>query len=128
MKLALLVILPVGHAQQRLGQAINAVHDFRQEIAFDAVQSAIDLGFHITMSGDHPIVLGRHHDAAPGAAKAARRFIPVQGHPVFFGDQVAGRGKHREPRRRCGDPGSLGFDKLASSHRHVLSPVTSRVS
>ena len=31
-------------------------------------------------------------------------------------------------RSRCRDSGSLGFDKLSPSHRHVLSPVTSRIS
>ncbi|CQR21939.1 Uncharacterised protein [Yersinia enterocolitica] len=41
-KITFFIILSVFHPQQRLGQAVFAVHDFRQEIAFHAVQPTID--------------------------------------------------------------------------------------
>ncbi|MNF66536.1 hypothetical protein D3C84_483310 [compost metagenome] len=128
LELALLVIAPVRHAQQGLGQTIHPVHDLGQKVALDAVQATVDLGFHITVGRHHPVVLGRDHHTATGAAKAARGLVPVQGDHVLFSNQVAGRSEHRKPGSGRSNPGSLGLDEFAPSHRHAFSPVTSSIS
>ena len=66
------------HPHERMGEPVRSVHDLRKEIAFDAVESAIDFGARIAMRRDDPPVLDRDHDAATGAAEAARGLIPFE--------------------------------------------------
>ena len=103
-ELAVLVVFAVGLAQHRLRQAVMAVHDLGEEIALHAVEAAIDLRLDVAVGGDHAVVLGRHHDAAAGAAEPARRLVPFQFARAALGDEVgggsggrhaAGRGRHR---------------------------------
>ena len=87
-ELAVLVVFAVGLAQHRLGETVVAVHDLGKEIALDAIEAAIDLGFDVAMGCDHAVVLGRHHHAAAGAAEPAWRLVPVQFAGGAFGDEV----------------------------------------
>ena len=89
-ELAVLVVFAVGLAQHRLGEAVMAVHDLGKEIALHAVEAAIDLGLDVAMGRDHAVVLGRHHDAAAGAAEPARRLVPFQFARGALGDEIGG--------------------------------------
>ncbi|MOA16463.1 hypothetical protein D3C78_1366780 [compost metagenome] len=122
------VVLTVFHAQQRLGQAVVAVHDLRQEVALDAIQAAVDLGFDVTMGGHHLVVAGGDHHAATGATETAGRLVPVQGDHVRFSDQVTGGGVDRQAGRRGSNGGSLGFGEFTAGHAHSISPAVSRSS
>ena len=96
-ELAVLVVFAGGLAQHRLGEAVVAVHDLGEEIAFYAVQPAIDFRLDVAMGRDHAIVLGRHHDAATGAAEPARRLVPLQFARGTLGDDVGGACDGRHP-------------------------------
>ncbi|MCY1439065.1 hypothetical protein D9M71_552850 [compost metagenome] len=128
LELALLVVLAVAHAQQRLGQAVVAVHDLRQEVALDAVEAAIDLRLDVAMGRHHAVVAGGDHHAAAGAAKPARRLVPVQGDQVGLGHQVAGIGKDRQAGCGGSDGGGLGLGEFTAGHAHGLSPSGARSS
>ncbi len=78
LEIAVLVVLAVLLAQQRLGQPVLAVHDLRQEIALDAVQAAVDRRIGIALAGDDAVVLDADQYRAAGAAEAARRLVPTQ--------------------------------------------------
>ncbi|MNT17265.1 hypothetical protein D3C72_1524050 [compost metagenome] len=95
-EVAVLVVLAVLHAQQRLGQAVLAVHDLRQEIALDAVQPLVDLGLRVAIRGHDLVVPDRHRDAAAGAAEAARRLGPFQLCHLAVRDKVGGPGRQRD--------------------------------
>src|SRR5437763_4364870 len=77
-KFAVLVVVAVSLPQQRCRQPILAVHDLRQKITLDAVQSAIDLVLDIAAGCNYPIVSGCYHDAATYAAEATRGFRPFE--------------------------------------------------
>ena len=101
------------HAHERLGQPVGAVHDLREEVALHAVEAAVDLRLHVAVGGDHPPVLDAHHDAAAGAAEAARRLRPLE-LDVLAGGEVLRL-------RREGDVGGcrrgargLGFEEGAA--------------
>ncbi|MNZ60499.1 hypothetical protein D3C78_785700 [compost metagenome] len=78
LELAFLGVLAVLHAQHGLGQAVLAVHDLGQEIALDAVETAVHFRFRVALRGHHAVVLDGHHHAAARAAEAARRLGPGQ--------------------------------------------------
>ncbi|MNG90771.1 hypothetical protein D3C79_496720 [compost metagenome] len=59
-EVTVLVELAVGHAQQRLGQTILAIHDFRQEVALDAVEATVDRRIGIALGRDDAAGLGAH--------------------------------------------------------------------
>ncbi|MNO84457.1 hypothetical protein D3C76_757970 [compost metagenome] len=128
LELALLVVLAVAHAQQRLGQAIDAVHDLRQEVALDAVEATIDFGLDVAMRGHHAVVPRRHHHAATGPAESARRLVPVQGDHLRFGHQVAGGAEDRQAGCRRGNGSGLGLGEFPTCHAHCGSPARSRYS
>ena len=90
----------VPHAHQRLGQPVRAVHDLGEEIALDAVEAAIDLRLHVAMRGDDAPVLDADHDAAAGAAEAARRLGPFEPELVAERDVLRLGGERDVPRRR----------------------------
>ena len=75
-ELAVLVVFAVVLAQQRLRQAVLAIHDLGEEIALHAVEAAIDLGLGVAMGRHDAAVLRCDHDAAARAAKAAGRLVP----------------------------------------------------
>ncbi|MNY24894.1 hypothetical protein D3C86_1586360 [compost metagenome] len=100
LEFALFVELAFGHAQQRLGQAVHAVHDLGEKIALHAIEAAIDLGLDVPVQGDH----------------------------VRFGNQVTGgRGNWQASGGSC-DGRGLGLDELSAGHAHSLSPAGSRIS
>ena len=90
-------------AQQRRGQAVAAIHDLGEEIALDAVQSAIDLGERVAVGGDDLACLDAHHHAASGAAEAAGRLRP-------FDLQRSDAACHRLRDCGNGDAGGRGGD------------------
>ena len=118
LELAILGIATILHAQQRLCQTITAIHDLGQEVTFDAVQSPVDLGLRVTLSGHYAVVLDGHHDAATCTAKAAWSLGPLQvgSHcscilgQSFYGDACNGP---------CGCGRRL-TDKITPSASHVL--------
>ena len=59
-------------------EPVGAVHDLRQEVALDAVEAAVDLRLHVAVGRDDLSVLDADHDAAAGAAEAARRLGPFE--------------------------------------------------
>ena len=113
-ELAVLIVFAGGLAQHWFGKAIMAVHDLGKEIALDAVQSAIDFGLDVAMGRDHAIVLGRHHDAAAGAAEPARRLVPLQFACGAFGDEVGGAGDRRHSPGERRHRGRLELENLAA--------------
>src|SRR6185295_9232299 len=95
------------------------------EIALHAVEAAVDLRLDVAMCGDHAVVLGRNHDAAPGAAEPACRLVPFQLARIAFGNEVCRQGvcghAAGECRHRCG----LEFQNLTAVElgpRHCNSP------
>ena len=114
LEFTLLVVHAILHAQQRLVEAVDAVHDFRQEVALDAVQAAIDLGLDVAVGGHHAVVAGGDHHAAAGAAEAAGRLVPVQAGHVRFGDQVAGGRHQRQTGGSGGNGSSVGLGKFTA--------------
>src|SRR5690606_17368469 len=122
LELALLVVLAVLHPQQRLGQAIAAVHDLRQEVALDAVDAAVDLGLDVAVGSNDLVVAGTDHDATTCAAEAAGRFVPTQIRCVRFGDQVGGAGGDGYAGGAGSNGSSIGFGKLTTGEAHQASP------
>ena len=127
-ELAVLVEAAVGHAQQRRGQAVLAVHDLGQEVALDAVQAAVDLGLDVAMGRDHAAGLGRHHDAAAGAAEAAGRLRPGERGLPGLGDQVGGPARQIDAGDRRSDRRGVGLEVVAARERHDDAPSGSRPS
>ena len=77
-ELPVLVVFAVRFAQHRLGQPVVAVHDLGEEVTLHAIQAAIDLGLDVAVGRNDPLFLGRHHDAASGAAESAGCLVPLQ--------------------------------------------------
>ncbi len=112
-ELALLVELTVLHAHERLGEAVLAVLDLAVEVALDAVQAPVDRRIRIALGGDDLAVLGRHHDAAAGAAEATHRLVPL---PARLGglDGRLGLFRDRQAHRGCGTGGDAGLQKITA--------------
>ncbi|MCY1341897.1 hypothetical protein D9M69_278650 [compost metagenome] len=127
-ELALLVVGAILHTQERLGQAVAAVHHLRQEIALHAVEAPIHFGLDVAVGRHHPAIPGRHHDAATGAAEAARRLVPVQLRTLGIGDQVAGGGDNRQAGGSDGDGRGLRLGEFTAGHAHGVSPSALRSS
>ena len=113
-ELAVLVIFAVRFAQHRLGEAVMAIHDLGEEIALHAVEAAVDLGLDVAMSCDHAVFLGRHHDAATGAAEPARRLVPFQLALRALGDKVRRKRRRRNSSRQRRHRGGLELENLAA--------------
>ena len=124
-ELAVLGVFAAAHAQQRRGQAVGAVHDLGQEVALDAVEAAVDLGLGIAV-GRHDLArLDADHDAAAGAAEAARRLGPSDLEVLDPArHRLGGGGQGDVGRERC-DGGGLGLDGVAPGQLHTGSPKTS---
>ena len=90
-----------------------AVHDFGEEISFDAIEAAIDLGLGVAVRRYNPAVFGCDHDSATGAAKSAGRLIPFQ-----FGDRPVGNKILRAPRAPAFRPPLLPSQQLPVSGIH----------
>ena len=117
-EVAVLVVLAVLLAQQRLCQAILPVHDLGQEIALDAVEAAIDRGIRIALRGDDTTVLRADDDAASGAAEPAHALVPANAIGPRLRGGVYRRGKAGDARRRR-DRG--GLERVAPGlHEHAL--------
>ncbi|MNP12744.1 hypothetical protein D3C76_1049940 [compost metagenome] len=123
LELALLVVLAILHAQQRVGQAVAAVHDLRQEIALHAVDPAVYLGLDVAVGGDHLAVAGGDHHAAAGAAEAAGGLVPVEAGHVRLGDQVGGAAEYRQAGRCRRDGGGIGLGEFTASQFHQAPPA-----
>ena len=123
---AVLVVLAVLLAQERMREAIVAVHDFREKISFDAIESAIDLGLSVAMRRDNTIVFRCNHDAATSAAKPARRLVPFQlGDRTVGEDVLRGNRRGETPGRRC-HRGRFQFQEFAAVESFVFhrrSPI-----
>ncbi|EKE18231.1 MAG: hypothetical protein ACD_10C00076G0001 [uncultured bacterium] len=76
-KVAILVVLAVRHAQHWRRQAILAVHDFREEIALDTVQAAVNRRIRVALSGHNMAVLRTDQHATAGATETTGCFIPA---------------------------------------------------
>ena len=113
-ELAVLVEFAVRLAQHRPGETVVAVHDLGKEVAFHAIQPAIDFGFDVAMGCDHAVVLGGDHHAAAGAAEPARRLVPVQFAGGPLGDEVGGDACSRHSTGECGHCGGLELQKLTA--------------
>ncbi len=109
---------PSRHPQQRLGQAVGAVHDLGEEIALHTIEAAIDLGVDVAVGRDHPAVLDRDHHAAAGAAEAAGRLVPFQLGLVAGHHDVGGLGRQSDAGHGGGGRCSLGLDDLATGELH----------
>ena len=106
---AVLVVDAALFAQQRRREAITAVHDLGEEITLDAIESTVDFGERVAMGGDDLAFLHANHDAAAGAAEAARRLRPFD---FQRSDAACNRLRIRWDRHAgChrGDGGGLGF-------------------
>src|SRR5690606_11903989 len=108
--------------------AVAAVHDLRQEVAFDAVDAPIDLRLDVAMGGNDLVVAGAHHDAASGAAETAGRLVPAQVGRIRFGDQVGGAAGNGDASSAGGDGRGIGLGELATGEAHQASPSVLRSS
>src|SRR5262249_48494818 len=129
-ELAVLVVFAVLLAQERMGEAIVAVHHLGKKIALYAVEAAIDLGLRVAMRGDHATVLRGHHDAATGSAEPAGRLVPLQFRDRSLGEKIlrADRGRQAAGRRRHGgglQPQEFAAVHPALAHRNLLVFVQS---
>ena len=128
-ELAVFVVLAVGLAQHRLGQAVMAVHDLGKKIALDAIEAAIYLRLDVAMRGNDAVFLGRYHDAAAGAAEAAGGLVPLQLVGGALGDEVGGR-QVAAPVcriRRGRDSGGVGRPHRAGRPRGGAQPDLSGI-
>src|SRR5262249_40435691 len=112
--LAVLVVGAVLLAQHRLDQPIVAVHDLGEEIALHAVQAAVHLGLDVAMGRDHAVVLGRHHDAAAGAAEATRRLVPFELAAAALGHEIRRRSGRRHAAGGRRHRGSFELEHLTA--------------
>jgi len=115
-ELAVLGVLAVLHAQQRLRQAIAAVHDLGQEITLDAVQALVDLGVEVAVRGHHLVVLDGHVHAAAGAAESTGRLGPLELGGLGLGHDVLGIPRQRHPGHGGGGRGGGLLDEIPTSH------------
>lgn len=113
-ELAVLVEDAVLLSQQRRREPVAAIHDLGQEIALDAVETAIDLGQRVAVSGDHLALLYADHDAATRAAKTAGRFRPLD---FQRPDSAFNRLRHRG----YTDIGNARGDSSGVSLQHVAA-------
>ena len=113
LELAFLVEDAICLAHQGRGQAVVSVHDLGQEITFDAVQAAVDLGLHVAMGGDDLAFLDADHDAAAGAAKAAGGLGPFYLKRLDPAADGLGCGRQAEAGGTGGDGHSLRLEKIA---------------
>ena len=122
-ELAVLVVLAATHAQQRLSQAVLAVHDLGQEVALDAVQATVDRRVGVALRGHHTPVLHTHQHRAAGAAEAAGSLVPAyigtcRRHALRLRDHGdADTGRSRGSRNR------IVLDEFASIHAHFMPPL-----
>ena len=121
-ELALLVVLAVPGSQERRRQPVLPVHDLRQEIAFDAVEAAIDLCLHVAVGRDDAVVLDGDHHAAARAAEAAGRLRPFQLRFVAGDDHVSRLGGQVDPDDGRGYRGGLRLDQIATGHVSWVTP------
>ncbi len=123
-KLAVFVIAAVFHAQHRLRQTIFTVHDFGQEVAFNAVQTTVDRRVGVALAGDHTALLRSHQHTATRSAKTARRFIPFDG--FLLPDNGAGDARHAQTGSRRSGRNGVSFHKATTTEFHgVSSPCSS---
>ena len=116
LELALLVELAILHPQQRLGEAILAVHDLGIEVALDTVQTTIDGRIGITLRRHDLAILGCHHDATTGATETAYALVPL---PILF--HIGGAGlslRQGNANGRCGSSRHIGFEKFTTGLLH----------
>ena len=113
LELAVLGEAAVPHPHERAGEPVRPVHDLGKEVALHAVEAAIDLGAHVAMRRHHAPVLHGHHDAAAGAAEAARRLRPFEPQLLAVGDVLRLR-RERDVRSGRGRGGGLGLDQFAA--------------
>ena len=122
LEVALLVVDPVGLAQERRGQPVGAIHDLRQEIALDAVEPAVDRRFRVALGGDDAAVLGADQHRAAGAAEPAGGLVPADVGGAGLGGGDPGQG---DAGGRGGRGGGGGLDEGAAGRGqgHVGSPL-----
>ncbi len=121
-ELAVLVVLAVLHAQQRLGQAVLAVHDLGQEVALDAVQAAVDRRVRVALGGDDAAVLHADQHRTAGAAEAAGGLVPTHlgagaGRTLCLGDH-----RNADAGGRCGRGDRIALDEITPIHAHFIPP------
>ncbi|MNG65590.1 hypothetical protein D3C79_238580 [compost metagenome] len=123
-ELAFFMVLAGSHPQQRLGQAIFAVHDFRQEIAFDAAQPTVDRRIRIPLRGDDTAILGTDQHTAAGAAEATGRLVPFDGIRAAR-HRLRYRWNSQPGRRRSGHRGVSLHEVSTTEFHGVTSPCKS---
>ena len=111
---AILGVMAVEHAQQRLRQTVGAVHDLGKEVALHAVQASVDLGQHVAVGGDHTVLLHANHHAAAGPAKATGGLRPLD-------LQRFDPARHRLRGRGQNDAGSQGGHGAGMRLQHIAA-------
>lgn len=110
LELAVLVELAVRAAHQRLREAVAAVHDLGVEVAFDAVEAAVDGRVRVALRGDDATVAHADLKAAARAAESAYALVPGNTFFSFLG--IGGlheRDGNADRHGRAG--GKAGLDK-----------------
>ena len=122
---AVLVVFAVFLAQKRVRQAVVAVHDLGEEIAFHAVQPAIDFGLHVAVGCDDAPILRCDHHAAAGAAETAGRLVPLQFGEGSVGDEILRRHGRRHPTRHSCHRSGFQFQEFTAVHSILTHMVVS---
>ena len=77
LEFSVLIVNSVSFAQQRLGEAVFAIENLWQKVTLDTVETLIDRGIRIALTGNHLAVFDTHQDAAAGATVTAGRLVPA---------------------------------------------------
>ena len=112
-KLAVFVELAVLHAHERARQTILTVEDLGVEVAFDAVQSAIDRGIRVAFGGDDAAVHCADLQTATGTTEAADALVPFNA-GVGGLSGLRARLRHGQPHRYGGGGGNPRFQEFTS--------------
>src|SRR5690606_12065533 len=83
-------------AQHRCGEAVAAVEDGADVVAFDAGKTFVDFGQRISGDGDDAAVFDTYLKVAACATKSAGRFVPRNG------VTASSPGRYRQSRRLAG--------------------------
>ena len=106
-------------ADHRRGQAVVAVHDLRQVVAFDAVETLVGLVVRVACHADQLVVLDLADDAATAAAEAAHRRVLLSvarsgGRRLAFAACASHERRHGACRRRARQRYCRGLDESSS--------------
>ena len=118
-KFTVFVKLAVFHAQQRLRQAVFAVHDLAQKVTLDAIEPLVHRCVRVALGGDNFVVFGANQHAAAGAAKTAHALVPAHAvHAGWGGLRQRLRARHADADDGSRSADRIGLDEFTTGYLH----------